>query len=422
MLRRIKPADVSANRRSAVDPVTLREAALIVDDVRENGEAALVKHALRLGDMKEGDPLVLDRGALKKALGKIDAADRDVLERTAERIRKFAGAQRKSLKELKAAIPGGSAGHFISPVDRAGCYAPGGRFPLPSSVLMTVITAKTAGVKEVWAASPRPSTMTIASAAVAGADALLCAGGAQAIAAFAYGAGKVPRCDMIVGPGNRWVTAAKKLVSGDVGIDMLAGPSELVVVADESADPAVITADLLAQAEHDTDAIPILVAISTGMITAVEKELQSQLEGLPTAGNARIALTNGYMVVVKNIEEAISVCDRIAPEHLELQFKGASKMARRFGNYGALFIGGGSAEVFGDYGAGPNHVLPTGGTARFSGGLSVFNFMRVRTWMKIDSGNKSRRLASDTTALARMEGLEAHARAAEKRMRKKILD
>lgn len=311
-------------------------------------------------------------------------------------------------------IPGGRAGHTVEPVECAGCYAPGGRFPLPSSVLMTVATAKAAGVARVWVASPRPTVVTAAAAAIAGADGLLAVGGAQAVAALAYGVG-VPACDCVVGPGNRWVTAAKRIVSGDVRIDMLAGPSELVVLADGTADAGMVAADLLAQAEHDDDAVPILVTTDAGIVDRVEVELAAQLATLPTAGTARRALENGMAVVVGSAEEGAAVCNRIAPEHLELIGPEAEAMRGNLRHYGALFIGASSAEVFGDYGAGPNHVLPTGGTARFSGGLSVLDFLRVRTWMRIDRAAAA--LVRDSAALARIEGLEAHARAAERRAR-----
>jgi phosphoribosyl-ATP pyrophosphohydrolase/phosphoribosyl-AMP cyclohydrolase/histidinol dehydrogenase len=280
---------------------------------------------------------------------------------------------------------------------------------------MTALTAKIAGVKSVWVASPKPAQATVAAAALAGADALLRVGGAQAIAALAYGAGPVPACDVIVGPGNRWVTAAKKLVAGDVGIDMLAGPSELVVVADRTADPAVVASDLLAQAEHDPDAVPILVALDGKVIAKVEEELEHQIATLPTAETARRAVAGGFVVEVSGVSEAAAVCDRIAPEHLELHFTGAREAARKFSHFGGMFIGGDSAEVLGDYGAGPNHVLPTGGTARFSSGLSVFTFVKTRTWLGISDRATAAQLVSDAISLGRMEGLEAHARSAARR-------
>ena len=415
MLRRTTPEALPARGSGAVDGATIVAAQSIVDDVRDNGEPALRAWALKLGDLVEGAPLVYDKAALKAAFEGVPAADQALLLRTAERVRTFAEAQRVSLRDVVVQIPGGQAGHTVAPVERAGCYAPGGRFPLPSSVLMTAVTARTAGVDEVWVASPRPVPMTLAAAHAAGADALLAVGGAQAIAALAYGAGVVPACDVVVGPGNRWVTAAKKIVSGDVGIDMLAGPSELVVLADAAADAAIIAADLLAQAEHDPDAVPILVTTDAALATRVDAALEAQLATLPTAATAREALKNGCAVIAATLDDAIMACNRLAPEHLEVQLVDAWATAPKLRHYGGLFVGGHAAEVLGDYGAGPNHVLPTGRTARYVGGLSVMTFLRVRTWMEITSREAARELVDDAAALARHEGLEAHARAADRR-------
>jgi len=312
-------------------------------------------------------------------------------------------------------VGAGSANKKVAAVERSGCYAPGGLYPLPASVLMTAVTARAAGVAEVWVASPRPSPITLAAAGIAGADGLLAAGGAQAIAALAYGVGGPPPCDVVVGPGNRWVTAAKKLVAGRVGIDMLAGPSELVVLADGGADPELVAADLLAQAEHDPDALPVLVTTAAGLAEAVESALARQLIDLPTRETAAAALGNGFAVVVGDLEAAVAVCNRLAPEHLQVLTANADAVAARLHHWGGLFIGAASAEVLGDYGAGPNHTLPTGGVARFKGGLSVLDFLRVRTWLRV-GGAADPELARDAAALARLEGLEAHARAAERRL------
>jgi phosphoribosyl-ATP pyrophosphohydrolase/phosphoribosyl-AMP cyclohydrolase/histidinol dehydrogenase len=274
-------------------------------------------------------------------------------------------------------------------------------------------------VPVVWVASPRPAPATLAAAALAGADALLAAGGAHAIAALACGAGPVPACDAVVGPGNRWVTAAKQLVAGRVAIDMLAGPSELLVVADETADAGLVAADLLAQAEHDPDALPVLVTTSVALADRVEVELAAQLSTLPTAETARAALAQGFAVVVPTLDDAVAAADRLAPEHLQLAVREPEALAPRFAHYGALFVGERAAEVLGDYGIGPNHTLPTGGTARFAGGLSVFTFLRVRTWLAVGgpgAGPEFHEAVADAVALARIEGLEAHARAAERRL------
>jgi len=399
-----------------VDTATLTAAAEIVEIVRAEGERALRHYAERFGDRTPDQPLVLGREEMAAARDRLPDRHLRLLERTADRIRLFAEVQLGTSSDVDVPVPGGRAGHRLAPVHRAGCYAPGGRFPLPSTVLMTAATARAAGVTEVWVASPRPSDVTLAAADVAGADAILAVGGAHAIAALAYGAGPVPACDVVVGPGNRWVTAAKKLVAGQVGIDMLAGPSELVVLADDTADAATVAADLLAQAEHDPDALPVLVTTSSHLADAVEAELGRQLATLPTRNTAAVALENGFAVVAEDLDSAIDVCDRLAPEHLQVVTEDSDQVGRRLSHWGGLFLGEISAEVFGDYGAGPNHTLPTGGVARFKGGLSVFDFVRVRTWLELDDAEAAAPLARDAAELARLEGLEAHARAAEKRL------
>ncbi len=414
-LRRLQPGQVEELRREAVDEATLARAADIVREVREGGIGALRGFAETFDERAVEQPLVIEQSELRRARDGLALEQRDLLERTARRIEAFALAQKAALKDLTVAVPGGEAGHTVTPVERAGCYAPGGRYPLPSSVLMTAVTARAAGVHEVWVASPRPEPITLAAAAVAGADGLLAVGGAHAIAAMAYGVGGPPRCDVVVGPGNRWVTAAKKVVAGHVGIDMLAGPSELVVLADHTADAELVAADLLAQAEHDPEALPVLVTTDTALADAVDRALERQLTDLPTRDVAADALRNGFTVIVRDLDEAGRVCDRLAPEHLQVLTEDAKDIARRLNNYGGLFIGSSSAEVFGDYGLGPNHTLPTGGVARFKGGLSVFDFLRVRTWLRMDGGPATAKTVADAAALARLEGLEAHARAAERR-------
>lgn len=235
-------------------------------------------------------------------------------------------------------------------------------------------------------------------------------------AALAFGVGGLSPCDAVVGPGNRFVTAAKQLVVGRVAIDMLAGPSELLILADASADPALCAADLLAQAEHDPDAVPILLSLDSGLCDAVDLALGEQLCELREPQVARQALENGFAVVATDLEQALALCERIAPEHLELHLADAAAVAPRLRAYGALFVGEWAAEVLGDYGAGPNHVLPTGGTARFSPGLSVLTFLTPRAWLRIDDPEPARQLLADAAHLARLEGLDAHERAARRRL------
>lgn len=415
-LQRLEPAEVDRIARQAVDPKTLVAAAEIVEAVRVDGEAAARSLGDRFGEISENGELVFRQPVLDDALQSLPKSDRELLQRTSGRIERFARAQLDAFSEVVIEVPGGRTGHRISPVGRAGCYAPGGRYPLPSSVLMTAVTARVAGVESVVVASPRPSPIIFAAAAVAGADSVLGLGGAHAIAALAYGFEHFDPCDVVVGPGNSWVTAAKQLVSSRVGIDMLAGPSELVVLADDNAAPEIVAADLLAQAEHDPEALPVLVTTSGAHANAVDSEIERQLEDLPTREVAAQALEHGFVVVAPDIDSAVAVCNRLAPEHLQVITEHAGEVASQLDNWGGLFVGQESAEVFGDYGAGPNHTLPTGGVARYRGGLSVLDFLRVRTWLEIDNTGDARRVTEDAVALARLEGLEAHARAAEKRL------
>ena len=407
--------DLTRRYRDVVPRDAILVATAAIEAVRARGEAALREYAERFGDVRPGEPLMIDRDALARARDDLPSADRARLEGMAARIRAFAQAQRQALASVTISVPGGAAGHWIAPVERAGCYAPGGRYPLPSSLLMTAVVARAAGVREVWVASPNPPPVTLAAAAVAGADGLLCAGGAHAIAALAYGAGPMPPCDAVVGPGNRYVTAAKQLIAGRVAIDTLAGASELVVLADAAADPDGVAAELLAQAEHDPDARPTLVTTAVKLADRVDDALERRLADLPTAGVARRALANGGAMVVDNVDDAIAACNAIAPEHVLLDLRDADGVAPRLTHYGALFMGSNSSVVLGDYGAGPNHVLPTGGTARAAGGLSVYTFLRVRTWLRVDDNVAARPLLDDAAWCARVEGLEAHARAAERR-------
>ncbi|MGF1509842.1 MAG: histidinol dehydrogenase [Myxococcota bacterium] len=411
----LAPDDVGPRTFPTVDPTFRGQVESLIGKVRDGGDEAL-RDLAQTYDGLDSDRLWLGEEDLQSALHSLPATERDVLQRTADRIRRFAEAQKRGLLDVDEPVPGGRAGHRWTPVRRAGCYGPGGRYPLPSSILMTVVPARVAGVEQVVVAHPRPMRISLAAAAVAGADVLLAAGGAHAVAALAHGTESQPAVDVIAGPGNRWVTAAKQLVSGSVGIDMLAGPSELLVVADDEADPEVVAADLLAQAEHDIEARVGVLAHSRAFVSKVEAELQHQLQELSTREVASESLTeNGFACVVPHIEAAATLSNRVAPEHLQLHVRHASDRAPLFEAYGGLFIGERSAEVLGDYGLGPNHTLPTGGTGRFRGGLSVTDFMVCRTWMEIT--HQEPQSLADVEALATMEGLDAHARSARRRGR-----
>jgi histidinol dehydrogenase len=415
-LRRIKVNEINTKGRSGVSDAVLAVVTPIVEAVRAGGSAAVRAYAEQFQEVQMGGQLRYSKEDLERAYRSLPTETQDLLGRVARRVTDFATAQLGTLGEVSVAVPGGVARQRVLPVGSAGCYAPGGRFPLPSSVIMTVVTARAAGVQRVVVASPRPTVVTLGAAYAAGADCLLPFGGAHAIAAMAYGCYETLPCDIIVGPGNSYVTAAKFLVSRDVRIDMLAGPSELVVYASDGADAALVAADLLAQAEHDPEALPILITGDIAVADAVDRELAQQLENLATREVAREALSHGFCVIVSSSEEAVLACDLIAPEHLELCGKEAEAVHSRLSNYGALFIGAGSAEVIGDYGAGPNHVLPTGGTARFRGGLSVFDFQKVTTSLTITDLGAAQSLYADAVALGVAEGLVGHAASARRRM------
>ncbi len=397
------------NLSSTIDGATLAGAQEIVDAVRGGGEPSIRSYAKQFNERTAEQPLLIDRAAMEAAAERIDSSDVELLRRVAQRIGEFADAQLACLSELEMEVPGGVAGHTIEPIERVGCYAPAGNFALPSTVLMTCVPAMVAGCPNIVLATPNPSDLMLATAGIAGADQVLAVGGAHAIAAMAYGFDGFQCCDVIAGPGNRWVTAAKKIVSGDCGIDMLAGPSELVLVADDSSNPETIAADLLAQAEHDTDARPFMVTTSRSLAEQVIVQLEQQLESLPTANIARQSLQNGAAIVCDQIDQAIEICNSLAPEHLELHCEDPELVAEQITNAGCIFVGHESAEVFGDYGVGPNHTLPTSGTSRFSAGLNVFTFVRVRTYLQLNKPPQS--LIDDTARLAELEGLIGHQRA-----------
>ncbi len=430
IFRIIPPSSATLSRRDVLDEATLRSAGDIITAIRTQGQPALVRLAQQFGDLPPtatttapapSDSLLLTKQHFAAACERVGPATCSLLQRVANRITAFATAQRSALHNLQIPVPGGLAGHTISPVARAACYAPGGRYPLPSSVLMTALTARAAGVPEVYVLSPNPSDIVLAAAFIAGADALLPIGGAHAIAASAYGVG-LPRCDVVVGPGNRFVTAAKKLLLGTIGIDMLAGPSEVLIIADGSASPQLIAADLLAQAEHDTDAAAIVLSTSSELLAQIERELSIQLATLPTAVVAATALANNsFACLCDSMQQATALAGELAPEHLEIHTNSPAAVAAQVSSYGAVFIGSAAAEVVGDYGIGPNHTLPTSGTARFASGLSVNHFLRWRTFIQIDNPAAATEIYRDTTILARLEGLEAHARAAELRTTRQTL-
>jgi phosphoribosyl-ATP pyrophosphohydrolase/phosphoribosyl-AMP cyclohydrolase/histidinol dehydrogenase len=319
ILREISSDEIPRDCSEPVDAKAFETAKAVVESIAERGETALLEQAIKFGEIQEGDSYTASKEEMKMAFDSLTENEKGVITRVAERIRSFAQAQRDSIVEFETDIPGGRGGQLVTPVDCAGCYAPGGRYPLPSSVLMTAVTAKVAGVKQVWVANPRPDKFALAAAHIAGADGFLKVGGAHAIAALAHGVG-CPACNIIVGPGNQWVTAAKSIVQGTCAIDMLAGPSEVLIIADASADAPTIAADMLAQAEHDIEARPILICTHAPLIAAVDACLQTQLAALPQPNRdtARAAVAKGFAVCATSLDEAVNLSDGIAPEHLEV--------------------------------------------------------------------------------------------------------
>ena len=404
-------------RTQIYDQITLDRVQKILTDIQNDKTSAVKRFSTEFGDISKDQNIFVTKAELKAAYDSLSQDDRELLERTADRIRKFAQAQLQSIHDLTIPVDGGFAGHKIMPMQVAGCYAPGGRFPLPSSVLMTVIPARIAGVEKVCLASPKPTAHTLAAAHIANVDIMLRIGGAQAIGAMAYGIDDVPPADIIVGPGNRYVTAAKQIVSNQCAIDMLAGPSELAILADHTANPEILAADLLAQAEHDTDAWPVLISTSKQLIDLVNQSIEEQLTTLATAATASVSISKGLAVYAENIDDGLKILNHIASEHVEIICENADEIAKKVKHAGGLFIGQNSAEVIGDYGTGPNHTLPTGGTARYKAGLSVFNFIRMTTWINITEPENAKQLYEDSMRLGKIEGLEAHAQAAKLRLR-----
>lgn len=422
-LRRVAFGAIPEAGRRLGDPEAEARAGAILSEVEAEGERAVRRHAEALGEVEAGGRLLYGRTELEAALAGLARKDRAILEAAQGRIEAFALGQRASIHDLCLPVPGGRAGHRLLPVARAGCYVPGGLHPLPSSALMTVTAAKAAGVAEAWCAGPRPQAVTLAAAALAGASGFLGVGGAQAIGALAFGLdlpgeGLIPPCPVVVGPGGRYVAAAKRLLAGRIGTEAPAGPSELLIVADRTADPGFIAADLLAQAEHDPAALPALVCLDPDLADRVDLGLAVALAALPEPNRsvAATALEGGFCFLARNWAEARAAVERLAPEHLELLLEKPRDFAAPGLSAGALFLGPGSAEVLGDYGAGPNHCLPTGGAARFASGLSVFAFLRAQTWLDLDPAQPGlqgpRGLAAEAAGLARLEGLEGHARSA----------
>lgn len=381
----------------------------IIEDVRHNGDKSIIKYSNKFadGNFNSSKDFVVTDEQIEAAMSYVGDNTISLIKKCIRNVESFATKQLECIKSLDIKIHDSQLGHRIIPLERVLAYVPGGNYPLPSSAIMTVVPAKVAGVRDIVVTSPKIKPQTIVAAKLSGANKIYKLGGAQAIAAFAYGTETIKSADKIVGPGNKYVTQAKKLVYGKCSIDFLAGPSEVLIVTDDKQDPRLISADLLAQCEHDKDARAILLCFSEAFAKQVIKCAYEQLETLSTQEIARVSFNKSLAVVVNDTDEAVRIANERAAEHLELMFDNAYEMSVKFNNYGSLFIGSNCAEVFGDYCSGTNHVLPTNGASRYTGGLSVFDFVKIQTYQML-SAQYASELSEIASALAAIEGLSGH--------------
>jgi histidinol dehydrogenase len=393
----------------------------IIADVRKRGDAAVLEYTRRFDEVRAASlaELTMGRAELTAALARISETERAALQAAADRIREF--HRRQLAESWQYTEPDGTVlGQRVTPIERVGLYVPGGKAAYPSSVLMNAIPAKVAGVDELIMVVPTPrgerNDLVLAAAAIAGVDRVFTIGGAQAVAALAYGTASIPRVDKIVGPGNAYVAAAKRQVFGTVGIEMIAGPSEILVIADASANPDWIAMDLFAQAEHDEMAQAILLSPDAGLLDRVADSMAASLPRLSRASIIRASLAaHGALILTRDLAEACVIANRIAPEHLELAVSSPESCLPQVRNAGAVFVGHYSPEALGDYCAGPNHVLPTSGTARFSSPLGVYDFQKRSSLIQVSKAG-AQTMGRIASTLARGEGLVAHARSAELRL------
>ena len=393
----------------------------IIRAVRRDGDAAVLEFTNRFDrrDAQSVAALEISHVRMQQSLNAIPAAQREALEAAAERVTRYHEKQKQDSWSYREA-DGTLLGQQVTALDRAGIYVPGGKAAYPSSVLMNALPAKVAGVQEIIMVSPAPggelNDTVLAAAAIAGVDRFFTVGGAQAVAALAYGTQSIPGVDKIVGPGNIWVAEAKRQVFGKVGIDMIAGPSEILVVCDGKTDPDWIAMDLFSQAEHDEEAQAILVSQDAAFLDAVGASMQRLVQTLDRGEIIRTSMTNrGAMILARDLDDCFEVVNRISPEHLELSLDNAEDWAKKVRHAGAIFLGRHTPEALGDYCAGPNHVLPTSATARFSSPLGVYDFQKRSSLIGCSPAGASS-LAKIASVLARSEGLDAHARSAEYRL------
>ena len=399
--RYVRKLEQRGQRLDAFEP----QVRSIVQNVKRNGDRALRRFAERWDGLHSGDSLRVSENDMQAALKASPRELHAALEEAAANIRSFCRWQKPT--EWERTKQGRTLGQLVRPLGSAGCYVPGGRYPLPSTLLMTVIPAQVAGVKDIQVVSPRPAPATLAAAALLGVREFYRIGGAQAIAALAYGTKSVPRVNKIVGPGNLFVTTAKKIVAFDCAIDFLAGPTEELVLCDDG-EPSFVASDLVAQAEHDPNALVLLVTKSRSFARSVSRSVAALARGNPIAQQA--LRKHGAVLLAASSTQAIDWANLIAPEHLTTT---RAKLPRVV-SAGSIFLGDYSAQAAGDYGSGPNHVLPTGGVARFRGGLSVLDFVKVITVQELSRAGL-RKIAPSLLALAEAEGLRAHGRSIELR-------
>jgi histidinol dehydrogenase len=420
-LRRLKTTDGDFD--AALEALTRYEAAqdekveaavrAIIAEVRKRGDAAVLEYTRKFDRLQARSmaDLEVPQAKLKAALAALPAAQAAALGEAAARVRAFHGRQRAESWEFTDA-DGTRLGQRVTPLERVGVYVPGGKAAYPSTVLMNVLPAQVAGVGEIVMVSPNAAPMALAAAALAGVHKVISIGGAQAVAALAYGTESVPRVDKIVGPGNAYVAAAKRQVFGQVGIDMIAGPSEILVIGDGAAPADWVAMDLFAQAEHDEAAQSIVLSPDARYLDAVEASMAKLLPTLPRRKVIEASLAaRGALILTRNLEEACTLADRIAPEHLELSVEDPEALLPRLRHAGAIFLGRWSSEAVGDYCAGPNHVLPTSGTARFSSPLGVYDFQKRTSVIGVSQAG-AKTLGRLAATLAEGEGLQAHARSA----------
>lgn len=403
-------------RRKQVNTDVEKSVKVILQAVKKHGDRALFSYAEKYDRVRlDSSSVVVSSGEMEKAYDKLGKEEVDALRLAARRIERF---HQKQISQLPMRERGGEIiTQVVRPLKRVGLYVPGGKADYPSSVLMSAIPARVAGVEEIIMVSPSVNLRVLSAAKIAGVSRIYRVGGAQAIAALAYGTKSIPKVDKIVGPGNIYVETAKRLIYGEVGLDMVAGPSEVLIIADSSGVPSFAAADLLAQAEHDEDACPMLITSSEDFLKAVRNEIISQLKNLERREIAEQSLEKrGVMILASDINEAAELANRIAPEHLELMVDKPDEVISRITCAGAVFLGNYSPVAMGDYMAGPSHVLPTGGTARFFSPLGVEDFIKRMSVISFTKEALSK-LSDVVIRLALMEGLDAHAKAVERRIK-----